>query len=66
MLGGSGLTPKFTPSFTFWTDQGAQKYQLEKAKEVMASVFTRRNRRWGEDDEALLQYVAQTAPMVEA
>ena len=39
------------PSCTFNTDAGCQPYRMEKAIEVMKSVFDRRNRRWDVDDE---------------
>ncbi|WP_428937846.1 putative sugar nucleotidyl transferase [Fontivita pretiosa] len=64
-LAGSGLAPKFVPSFSFWTDQGMQKYQLDKAIEVARRAMERRDRPLGSTDEAILRYIEQIAPQVE-
>ena len=66
MLALSSIAPKVVPSFTFNTDAGCQPYRMEKAIEVMKSVFDRRNRRWDVDDEQIVRYAASVAPEVEA
>ncbi|HEV8377620.1 MAG TPA: putative sugar nucleotidyl transferase [Tepidisphaeraceae bacterium] len=66
MLAVSNIAPKVVPSFTFNTDAGSQPYRMEKAIEVMKSVFDRRNRSWDADDEQIVRYVAKIAPEVEA
>jgi UDP-N-acetylglucosamine diphosphorylase/glucosamine-1-phosphate N-acetyltransferase len=65
MLAGSELPPKYLPSFSFWTDEGREHYRMEKAREVMAHVFSRRGRTWTEEDQAMLEYAAATAADVE-
>jgi UDP-N-acetylglucosamine diphosphorylase/glucosamine-1-phosphate N-acetyltransferase len=60
MLAASTLPPKFIPSLTFWTDKGMEPYNLEKAKEVMRQVYSRRGRIWGEEDEAIFQHAVET------
>jgi UDP-N-acetylglucosamine diphosphorylase / glucose-1-phosphate thymidylyltransferase / UDP-N-acetylgalactosamine diphosphorylase / glucosamine-1-phosphate N-acetyltransferase / galactosamine-1-phosphate N-acetyltransferase len=65
LLAGSTLPPKYIPSFTFWTDKGAEKYRLDKAREVMKQVIGRRGKEWAEQDQFMLDYVAATAPEVE-
>src|SRR5688500_8061604 len=65
MLAASSIAPKFTPSFTYHTDKGAEAYRMEKAVEVMKAVFSRRERRWEEMDEAIVRYVAQLTPGIE-
>jgi len=64
-LAGPGLAPKFVPSFSFWTDQGMQKYQLDKAIEVARRAMERRDRQLSSTDEAILRYIEQIAPQVE-
>jgi len=66
MVALSTIAPKVIPSFTFNTDAGCQSYRLDKAIEVMKSVFDRRNRTWDLDDEEIVHYVASVAPEVEA
>jgi hypothetical protein len=66
MLALSSIAPKVTPSFSFKTDDGGEPYRLEKAIEVMKSVFDRRNRKWDPDDDAIVRYVQEIAPEVEA
>ena len=56
MIASSTLTPTYVPSLTFLTDKGAAKYDVDKAKEVMASVMKRRGRNWDESDDALVKY----------
>jgi UDP-N-acetylglucosamine diphosphorylase/glucosamine-1-phosphate N-acetyltransferase len=65
LLAGSGFAPKFTPSFTFWTEKGAEKYDMAKAKEVATRALGRRDKDWTDADEAIMKYVAQNAPTVE-
>jgi UDP-N-acetylglucosamine diphosphorylase/glucosamine-1-phosphate N-acetyltransferase len=65
LLAGSTLPPKFVPSFTFWTDNGAEKYRLEKAREVMGQVLGRRGKTWTQQDQEMLLYAAATASEVE-
>jgi UDP-N-acetylglucosamine diphosphorylase/glucosamine-1-phosphate N-acetyltransferase len=65
MIATSQYTPRIVPSFTFLTDEGAQPYRMDKAAEMMKSVFNRRQRDWTAADEQVNQYVAQTAPAVE-
>jgi UDP-N-acetylglucosamine diphosphorylase/glucosamine-1-phosphate N-acetyltransferase len=59
LLAAGGLPPRYTPSFTFWTDKGAAPYNIEKARDVMKQVFSRRNRAWTDHDESILRYAAQ-------
>ena len=66
MVSSSAIAPKFVPSFTFLTDRGAEPYRLEKAMDVMRTVFARRDRVWNEVDDGIVRYVAQTAPGVES
>lgn len=65
-LAGSGIAPKFVPSYTYWSDKGTEPWQVEKAIEVAQRAFLRRDRTWGPTDEALMRYAHQTAPAVEA
>jgi hypothetical protein len=64
-LSGSGIVPKFVPSFSFWTDKGLDKYDMVKAAEVTRRAFARHDRQWSETDESLMRYVASIAPSVE-
>jgi UDP-N-acetylglucosamine diphosphorylase / glucose-1-phosphate thymidylyltransferase / UDP-N-acetylgalactosamine diphosphorylase / glucosamine-1-phosphate N-acetyltransferase / galactosamine-1-phosphate N-acetyltransferase len=65
LLAASDLPPRFVPSFTFWTDQGAKPYKLDKAREVMKQVYSRRGHQWDQDDEGILTFAAQAANAVE-
>ena len=65
MLAGSALPPIYVPSFTFWTDKGAEKYRPDKAREVMTQVFGRRGRTWTDADQFAMDYVTETAANVE-
>ena len=38
---------------------------MEKGREVMTEVFSRRGRNWTEEDQAMLEYAAATAEHVE-
>jgi UDP-N-acetylglucosamine diphosphorylase/glucosamine-1-phosphate N-acetyltransferase len=65
MLAGAVMSPKFIPSFSFWTDQGLEKYDLTKAIEVAGRVMDRRDKQWTTADESIMRYVSETAPHVE-
>jgi UDP-N-acetylglucosamine diphosphorylase/glucosamine-1-phosphate N-acetyltransferase len=65
MIAGNGSPPRFVPSYTFWTEKGAEPYHLDKAIEVTQRVFARRDRGWTDADERIMRYVAQAAPQVE-
>jgi UDP-N-acetylglucosamine diphosphorylase/glucosamine-1-phosphate N-acetyltransferase len=65
MLAGSGVAPRYVPSYTFWTDRGSEPYRFEKSMEVAHRVFDRRDRAWTATDEAVMRYVAETASKVE-
>lgn len=65
LLAASGLPPRFIPSFTFWTDQGMQDYRLDKARQVMRQVYSRRGKNWEDLDEAMLKYVMEVKGQVE-
>jgi UDP-N-acetylglucosamine diphosphorylase/glucosamine-1-phosphate N-acetyltransferase len=65
LLAGNGLAPKFTPSFTFWTDKGSAKYDMNKAKEVAARSLDRRDKQFTDADEAVMRYVTEIAPTIE-
>jgi UDP-N-acetylglucosamine diphosphorylase/glucosamine-1-phosphate N-acetyltransferase len=65
MLAGSAIAPRFVPSYQFITERGAEAYDRGKAIEVAQRVFTRRERAWTPIDEQIMNYVAETAPMVE-
>lgn len=64
-LSGSQLTPKFVPSFSFWTDDGTQPYDLDRAKVVAKRMMDRRDRPWTDVSEEVMNYVAATAADVE-
>lgn len=64
-VAGAGLTPKFIPSFSFYADGKNEKYDISKAIEVAKKVYARRDKKWTEDDSAIMQYVAGIAPTVE-
>lgn len=65
MLTGSGLAPKFIPSFSYWTDAGLQQLPMKKAVEVAKRVYSRRDRAWTNLDEQLLHLAAENAPLAE-
>lgn len=65
-LAGSGIAPRFVPSYTYWSDKGSEPWQVEKAIEVAQRAFLRRDRAWGATDEALMRYAHESAPAVEA
>jgi len=51
MLVGAGLTPRFVPSFSFWTDTGISKLIPAKGSEIARRVHDRRDRQWTDLDE---------------
>ncbi len=57
--------PKYVPSFTFLTDEGAVPYRLDQAGQTMKSVFHRRQRNWTAADDQMNQYVSETAVIIE-
>jgi UDP-N-acetylglucosamine diphosphorylase/glucosamine-1-phosphate N-acetyltransferase len=65
LLAGSDLPPRFIPSFTFWTDAAKEPYKMDKAREVMKQVYSRRGRGWDEEDEAMLKIAAEGARVAE-
>jgi UDP-N-acetylglucosamine diphosphorylase/glucosamine-1-phosphate N-acetyltransferase len=65
LLAGSDLPPRFVPSFTYWTDSGAQPYRLDKAREVMKQMYSRRGRIWDAEDETQLQIAEESAAAIE-
>ena len=65
MIAAGGLTPTHVPSFTFLTDQGSRNYERDKAKEMMTSVFKRRQREWEAGDDEMMEYAAKGAAEVE-
>jgi UDP-N-acetylglucosamine diphosphorylase / glucose-1-phosphate thymidylyltransferase / UDP-N-acetylgalactosamine diphosphorylase / glucosamine-1-phosphate N-acetyltransferase / galactosamine-1-phosphate N-acetyltransferase len=65
MLAGAGMAPKFVPSFSFWTNKGLEKYELNKAIEVAGRVMDRRDKQWTSADESIMRYIAEVAPKVE-
>ncbi len=66
MLSSSGIAPRYVPSYTFLTDKGAEPYHLDKAIEVMKTVFAWRERQADDLDEAMMRTVAGLAKQVEA
>lgn len=65
MLMGSGLAPKFVPSFSYWTDSGMQPVSIDKAVEIARRVHSGRNRGWTPLDEELIHQAAEAAPQAE-
>ena len=65
MIAISAHAPRFVPSFSYCTDRGVERYQMDKAIEVTRRVYQRRERVWTDTDEQIMQYVAHTAPEVE-
>lgn len=61
MLVGAGLTPRFVPSFSFWSDTGISKLIPAKGAEVAKRVHDRRDRQWSELDDAVHNYCIQAA-----
>lgn len=65
LLAGNGLAPTFIPSFTFWTADRTEKYDLPKAADVASKVMQRRDKQWTPTDQAIQQYVANVAVEIE-
>jgi UDP-N-acetylglucosamine diphosphorylase/glucosamine-1-phosphate N-acetyltransferase len=65
LLAGNGLSPTFIPSFTFWTADRTERYDLKKASEVADKVMHRREKAWTDLDQSIQQYVADAAPKIE-
>ncbi len=65
LLASGALPPKFIASFTYWTDKGTEAYLPDKAQQVMAQVYSRRNRPWIPDGQAMLEYVDKAREMAE-
>lgn len=65
MIAISRYAPRFIPSFSFLTDGGTQPYRLDKAAEIMKTVFARRNRPWTDADETMNHAAAEAARLVE-
>jgi UDP-N-acetylglucosamine diphosphorylase/glucosamine-1-phosphate N-acetyltransferase len=61
MIAAAGITPRFVPSFTFLTDKGPEKFDVDKAVDVAKQVFARRNRQWTDIEEKLMRHVSETA-----
>ncbi len=65
MIATTGPAERFVASYSFCTDRGKEPYRLEKAMEVAAKVFQRRELTFTPHDESLMRYVASIAPAVE-
>jgi len=61
MIATGGLPPTFVPSFSFVTDEGNQAYRVDKALEVMQTVYGRRNKLWQPADAAIARYAQEAA-----
>ena len=61
----SQYAPKFTPSFTWLTDEGPQQQNVDKAVSVARTVMSRRNRQLTPAEEALFRAVAAESVAVE-
>ena len=66
MLTGRGFAPKFVPSFTYWSENGTEPWQLDKAVQVAQRTFGRRDREWTPVDEQIMRHVNEAAKTVEA
>lgn len=55
----SGLTPKFVPSFSWLTDDGAMANDSQKALAVARTVVGRRNRKYSKYEEALFLSIVE-------
>jgi UDP-N-acetylglucosamine diphosphorylase/glucosamine-1-phosphate N-acetyltransferase len=64
-LAGRGTAPRFVPSYSFWTEEGMQPYDMAKAVEVTQRVYARRDREFTQTDRRVMEYVARVAPEVE-
>jgi UDP-N-acetylglucosamine diphosphorylase/glucosamine-1-phosphate N-acetyltransferase len=65
MLAAAGLTPRFVPSFSFRSDKGTERVDIEKFVEVARSVFDRRDKQLAPLDEQIIRDAAEAAPGVE-
>jgi UDP-N-acetylglucosamine diphosphorylase/glucosamine-1-phosphate N-acetyltransferase len=65
MLVGQGLVPRFVPSFSFWSDDGPQKLEINRFIDVTKRVFDRRDRKFTALEENVIRYAAEAAPAVE-
>ena len=65
MLVGSGLVPRFVPSFSFWKDSGVEEMDVEKALEVSRRVLDELDRKWNPIYESTLRTAAELAKRVE-
>lgn len=65
-VAGAGLTPKFIPSFSFWTTGKQETYDLAKAIEVAKKVYARRDREWTDQDTQLMHYAKAASARIEA
>ncbi len=61
----SQYAPRFTPSFTWLTDEGQQPQNVDKAVSVARTVMSRRNRQLTPAEEALFRSIAAEALLVE-
>jgi len=61
----SQYAPKFTPSFTWLTDDGHHPQNVDKAVSVARTVMSRRNRQLTPAEEALFRSIAADALLVE-
>jgi len=61
----SRTPPKFVPSFTWLTDDGAQRNDSDKALAVAATVWARRGRSLSEAERALFLSIAEAAGRME-
>ncbi len=61
----SQYAPKFTPSFTWLTDDGTEPQNVDKAVSVARTVMSRRNRQLTQAEEALFRAVAAEAGSLE-
>jgi UDP-N-acetylglucosamine diphosphorylase/glucosamine-1-phosphate N-acetyltransferase len=65
MIATSRQVPRFVPSFTFLTEDGAQPYRMDKANQMMKEVFNRRQRPWTSTDEAMNEFTLEIAKEIE-
>jgi UDP-N-acetylglucosamine diphosphorylase/glucosamine-1-phosphate N-acetyltransferase len=61
MIASAAIAPKFVPSFSFVTDKGAERFEVDKAIDVAKHVFARRNRQWTQIEENLMRHISETA-----
>ena len=63
-LAGRGTSPRFVPSYSFWTD-GHAVVRNGQGGRGHAAGLTRRDREFTETDRRVMEYVARVAPEVE-